>query len=488
MDPRSSKPCIGWRAAIAHGRALLPSLRPGRLDATVAEERGKERLKRVFWTALSSGLAKGVNALSMLVAVPVTLTYLGAERFGLWMTIASLAAFLGFADLGIGNGVLNIISEACGRNDVDTARKCVSSAVAVLAGIALVLGLLFWLVYPHVAWGRVFNVSSPIASKEAGPATAVFVAVMIANLPLSIIPRVQMAYQEGYISGIWQAASNLLGLVGLLAIARLGAGLPLLVLAFMGAPVVGNLLNAVGLLGFQRPWLVPKRRHVDASVARRIIWVGSQFVMIQVGNAVIGYADNMVIAHALGPEAVARYAVPAKLFALVPMLLYMALAPLWPAFGEANVRGDAGWARLTLARAILASAGLCAIASLVFVGFGERILHLWVGPTATYSLALMIGLGVWTTVSSVLAAIALFLNAANVLRLQVACVLLTAVCATVSKVALARLAGLPAIVWSTVGASILFMLLPYSVYLAKRFGRIGRPAPMSAQSVEHVRV
>lgn len=469
-------------------RALWSVLKLGRLDAAAAEERGKERLRRVFWTALSSSLAKGMNALSMLVAVPVTLAYLGAERFGLWMTIASLAAFLGFADLGIGNGVLNIVSEACGRNDTDAAQKCVSNAIAALIVIALVLGFLFWLAYPHVAWARAFNVSSPMAMKEAGPAMAMFFAVMIANLPLSIIPRVQMAYQEGYISGIWQAASNLLGLVGLLAIARLGVGLPLLVLAFTGAPVVGNLLNAVGLLGFQRPWLVPKRRHLDASVARRIIWVGSQFVMIQVGNAAIGYTDNLVIAHSLGPEAVALYAVPAKLFAVAPMLLYMALAPLWPAFGEANVRGDHRWAKEALTRAILASSGLCAIASLVLVGFGERILYLWVGPAANFSLLLMIGLGVWTTLSSALTAMALFLNAANVLRLQVVCVLVTAVVATLSKIALARAAGLPGIVWSTVGASILFMLLPYSVYLARRFGHIGGSAQAGTQSAEHVRM
>lgn len=442
-------------------------LRP--FDEATAKGRAQERFRRAFWTALTSALAKGVSVLAMLITVPITLNYLGAERFGLWMTIASLAAFLGFADLGIGNGVLNMVSEAYGKNDDDTARRCSSNAFFLLSAGSLGLGFAFLLVYPHIPWAELLNVSSSIARREAGPAAAVFVVSTIVSVPLGVTPRLQMAYQEGYISSMWQGMSSIVGLAGLLVITKFDAGLPWLVLVFAGSPIVGNLLNAISLFGFERPSLTPRWPDVDRGVAKQLLYVGLLFLMLQLANAVIYYADNIIIARALGPEAVASYAVPAKVFAVVPMILYMVLAPLWPAYREANARGDDRWTHTTLVRAILLSLVVCVMSSLLLVTLGGRILSLWVGSEVAFSLSLMLGFAAWTTVSSVVTAMALFLNAVNKIRFQVVFVLVTAISSTLAKVALVRTVGLPAVIWSSVGAASLFMLIPYSFYLTRRF-------------------
>src|SRR5208337_4634406 len=104
----------------------------------------------------------------------LTLQYLGTERYGLWMSITSVVSLLVFADLGMGNGLLNAIAAAHGRDDIESEQKYVSSAFFVLFGIAVFLLGLFGLAYPFVPWPRVFNVSSPLAAREAGPAVVVF--------------------------------------------------------------------------------------------------------------------------------------------------------------------------------------------------------------------------------------------------------------------------------------------------------------------------
>jgi O-antigen/teichoic acid export membrane protein len=260
-EPNSSMLRLNW----IYGQVLrvLSVIRLKPFDISTGEGRATERLRRVFWTATTSALAKGINTLTVLISVPITLGYLGTERYGLWMTITSIVAFLGFADLGIGNVILNLVSEANGKNDADTARKCVSNAFFMLIGISVGLAVIFVLIYPYVGWDRFFNVSSSIARREAGPAVATFLACFLVNLPLSIIPRIQMGYQEGYLSSVWQGISNLLGLAGLVSIVHLRAGLPWLVLVITGAPALGNLLNGVYLFAIQRPWLIPRSR--DAS-------------------------------------------------------------------------------------------------------------------------------------------------------------------------------------------------------------------------------
>ncbi len=444
-------------------------LRP--FDTSTPEGRSDERFRRVFWTATASSLAKAINTLTVLVSVPITLSYLGTERYGLWMTVTSIVAFLGFADLGIGNVIMNLVSEANGKNDAEAARKHISNAFFMLICITIGLTFLFVLFYPNIDWGRFFNLSSSIAKQEAGPALITFIACFLVNLPLSIVPRIQMSYQEGYLSSIWQAISNLFGLAGLVLAVHLQAGLPWLVLVITGASALGNLLNGIHLFGFLRPWLRPRWRDLDSPIARQILAVGFLFLILQMTNAITYSADNIIIARVLGPEAVTDFAVPSRLFVIAYSVLYMLLSPLWPAYGEASARGDDSWAKDTLVKVILAMVVVCSVFSLAMIVFGEQILQIWTGSRVPFSLPLMIGLGAWTTLSAVIAAISLFLNAIGKIGFQIVYALLTATFATFAKVLLAGSVGLPGVVWSQFAVSTLVMLIPYAIYLRRRFAK-----------------
>jgi O-antigen/teichoic acid export membrane protein len=448
---------------------MISVIRLKPFDTSTIKGRSNERLRRVFWTATTSAMAKSVNTLTMLVAVPITLHYLGAERYGLYMAITSIMVFLGFADLGVGNVVLNLISESYGNNNVEGAKKNTSTAFFMLIFVSIGLIFIFWIIYPHAKWAQFFNVSSSIARREAGPAVVVFVICYLVNVPFSIIPRIQMGYQEGYLSSIWQAISNLIGLGGIIAMIYLKAGLPWLVLAIASVPIVGNLLNGIGLFVLQRPWLIPKWKDVSASISKNILSIGFLFLILQVTTAVVYFADNIIIAKVLGPEAVTNYAVPARLFLMVPTVVYMFLTPFWPAYGEAYVRGDIAWMKTTLMRAILTTFAICGFSSVFLITFGEKILEIWVGSNVMFSLPLMISLGMWITLSSVITPMALFLNAINKVRFQAICSLLAAFLSTLAKIALAGSIGLHGVVWGNIVVCGLFMLLPYGIYLAKQF-------------------
>ena len=84
----------------------------------------------------------------MLIAVPLTLHYLGTERYGMWMTISSIVAMMGFADLGMGLGLMNAISEAHGQEDRLAAERYVSSGFFMLSAVALLILVGFAAAYP----------------------------------------------------------------------------------------------------------------------------------------------------------------------------------------------------------------------------------------------------------------------------------------------------------------------------------------------------
>jgi len=448
--------------AQARRAASMIRLRPFGTDTE--EGRSSERYRRIALSTVSSLVAKGIAAMAIFVAVPLSIKYLGTERFGLWMTISSTIAMLGFGDFGIGLGLLNAVAEADGRQDREEARRSVSSGFFLLLLVGVALGASFVMAGPFVDWGRLFNVSSSRAVSEAGGAVAAFVACFLVNVPLWVVIRVQMGYQEGYVNSLWEAVGNSLGLAALLIAIGYRAGLPWLILGMSGAPLLATLANGAVLFGVKRPWLIPDWRAVSAEPAKRILGMGTFFFLSQILGALAYSSDNLVAARILGPEAVARYAVPMKLFGFIPLVAGMVLIPLWPAYGEAIARGDTAWVRATLRRSVGVSFLFSAAASLPLVLFGGGIIRWWVGPSLQPEPAMLLGMGLWTVLSCSWGAAVMFLNGAGAIRVQTMWTFVMAVAAVTAKIFLAKEWGLPGIIWGTLLAQFLFLVVPLTFY------------------------
>jgi O-antigen/teichoic acid export membrane protein len=461
----------------------LLRLRP--FDTTTPDGRAAERKRRVALAASSSAISQAVKILVALITVPLLLNYLGNERYGMWLTISSIIAIVRFADFGIGNGLLNAISEANGKEDEDMALGAVSSAFVLLLFVALVLSLIFFVSYRWIPWERVFNVSSPLAIQEAGPAITIFALSFLVSIPLAITEKVQRGYQEAFWNDLWLAVGSLLGLVGIFAAMRLQAGSPGLILALVGAPVLALLINGLILFGVRRPGLRPQFSKVSNTMARGIANLGVQFFILQIAVAVAYTADRIVIAQIMGAEMVPQYGVPQRLFGMVSMLVGFVLIPLWPAYGEALAQGDFSWIRRTLFKSIRLVLLVTLPASLFLVVFGNYFIDLWVGSAIQPTFLLLLGLGLWTVISSVGNALAMALNGLSIIRLQVfLAVIMAAVNLTLSIVFTTRY-GVAGPVWGSVISYTFIVLIPTLIYLLVfKIKQLEKPGPSSPQPVE----
>ena len=178
MLPAAAMPGPVPERAVAPVRERLAGwlavLRLQPFDERTAQGRAQERHRRAALSALAAALSKALSVLATLVSIPLALAYLGAERFGVWSTLSALVLALQFADLGLGNGVVNAVSSAFGARDQAALRRYVSSAAFALLGVCLALGMLAWAVVPGVAWASVFNLQGALARAEVLPAVAVF--------------------------------------------------------------------------------------------------------------------------------------------------------------------------------------------------------------------------------------------------------------------------------------------------------------------------
>ncbi len=76
-----------------------------RMTAT-ANDAGRRRVRRVFATGLSSGLARLASFGVTLVAVPLVIRELGAEQYGVYVSLAALVGILLAVDLGLGSALV----------------------------------------------------------------------------------------------------------------------------------------------------------------------------------------------------------------------------------------------------------------------------------------------------------------------------------------------------------------------------------------------
>ncbi|MGQ5265274.1 lipopolysaccharide biosynthesis protein [Micromonospora sp. ZYX-F-536] len=380
--------------------------------AAPTTSRGRRLLS---WIA-TAALSRAVSALVPLFLLPVTLSYLGTDLYGLWAAVLAVTGMVAFADLGVGLGLMTRLAPCRVDGDTDTARRYVSSAYAAVCGVALPLCALLWLVSGFIPWSSLFNATGA-AARDARLVAMICLTAFLLNIPLSLVARVQYAYQQVAASNVWQATASALSLP--LALGAVFLELPpIAVIASIAVgPLLVNIANTAWTFGRRLPQLAPRPRFIDGRGIRDLFGLGGLFFLVTLVMVLADNADPLIIAHVLGLASVTAYAVPAKLFTQLGALVTLVNQPLWPMHGEALARGDIGWVRRTVRRMTIVSTLIALLPSTLLVIFGEELFAAWL-PIPVGNRALLLGFACWWIVLAAISPRFMVQNAAGVIRPQ----------------------------------------------------------------------
>ena len=446
------------------------------------ESRAGERWRRINRTAVTAATLRAVTLLSGFISIPLTLRYLGPERYGIWVAMSSIITLLAFTDCGAGYGLMNRVARGTGTGDTELIRSSVSSTFFALL---LVTGFLLFCAacaYPFIPWQSVFRTRTSADGVAAGRAVAVMVAVFLLTTPFTTVQRVQFAYQEGFQSQLWQIGGVLASLAGIVAVVLVKGDLWMLALGSTAGPFLALCMNWLDQFYRRRSWLRPRRRSWRLGMAREILADGGFFVILQLANTVVFSLDSLLILRWFGPLSLTQYNLVAKVFQIAPALASVWFAPLWPAYAEAIARGDANWARKSLKSSLglaLAFSGLIAIVVSLSI---RPVVLLWTHTVITPSAWLIAGFGVYTVIQTGTSAVAAYLNGSNYIRGQAVLVVIHAALSILLKVVLSHFINSAAIVW---GTSLAYMLsiIPAYLYLVPRL--IAKHGEMSLAAAKY---
>ena len=346
------------------------------LERVTAKFSGRSRSIGLF--AISSLLSRGVGIACQLLQVPIALHALGQEGFGLWMTLQSMLYLIAFADCGVGIGVQNRIAEAFGMKDYRGAHRLFNTAFVFLFAVASLLACLF----VPAAW--LLNVESIFGLKDAeviagaSPAMAVVLGLFCLGFPFGLAQRLAYGMQRGWAHNISQALGNIAGLGLLILAAHYKLGLAMIILA---AQLPTLLQNIVLIIYLARPlgWLKVGDFQFDFPQLKGLLGLGAMFGIQQILGSLVVALPAVVISSTLGAAAVTPYNLAQRLFNLFAVVQNAFMLPLWPAYSEANAKGEYGWMRRTLSRSVIATLLISISPMLVGGIFFEPIINLWIG-------------------------------------------------------------------------------------------------------------
>jgi O-antigen/teichoic acid export membrane protein len=402
------------------------------------------RLASIFKGGVSSLVQKGFALLISAVSLPLTVRYLGPQRYGIWVTISSMVVMLSVMDLGVANTLTTMISRAYARDDRTAARQYYATAYWISSGVAAVLGLIALALWPHVNWGALFRVTDPGLAHEISMCIAIALTFFLVSLPLNLVNRVLSGYQQTQITNYFTLLSNIMGLGAIVAVIKMHGSLVTLMLVYSATLMGGTLILNGWVNLWDRPWMFPKPSAVDRTVVRSLLSSGMGFFLLQIAGLVVFNSDNLVISHYLGAANVVPYSVTWKLAGYAAVLQTAIFPSLWPAYAEAYERGDYAWVRRTFWRGTQLAMGTVAVAVVVLAAFGRPLIRWYVGPAAVPSEILLVAICGWTLLSTGMDLEACFLAAINRVKMQ----------------------GVLAIVAAALNLSL-------SIFLVKRIGSLG---------------
>jgi len=382
----------------------------------------------------------GIKLISVLVSlayVPVLISYLGKEEYGIWIVISSTLAWINFFDIGLGNGLRNRLTEAISIANYERAKTLISTSYALLGGIFIAVAIAFVLTINLWNWNRILSLES-ISANELKLLIGMVAVSFCLRFIVQLIQPILFAIHKSALSSLFPVVSNIIGIILIYLIRYIDCP-KLLTAAFIISvlPIVSFIIGTVFLFSKSLSFIQPSFKHIDFSVSKDILSLGFKFFFLQVATNLINTASSFIIIKILGPTYVTEYDVLLKYYMMALMVNEIVLAPLWSAFTEAFAKKDLVWAKKVLRKLNWFSL-IQAIGILIMFFISDLVVKLWINKQFSISKNLSFALMVLITLRIFLSPFVRVINGSGKLMFSIivnvlCCILFVVLAITLGK-------------------------------------------------------
>lgn len=395
------------------------------------------------------------------------------------MTLTGVVGVLNFADVGIGLGMQNRISEAHGQDNMELARKVFLTGFALLAIIALAIFGVGLLVGWHFDWASFFKIETPEVRPYVREGLFVVFMAFCIGFPLSAAQKLAVALQLGWL----QAIGTLLGSIISLILVAVAASLKLSLVPFLAVAVLPPVLINLGLMHRLMSilrWRFDPLRHLGSDHVRAILGTGSLFILPQLASVFLHAMPPVILSSTIGAAAVGPFNITQRLFGVINQIHGMLLYPLWPAYAEARSRGDEKWVRDAFRKSIIHTLWAVPLPFVLLALIGRPVILFWTHSEDVLPTPLLLCLlAAWLLLLAIGAPAMMLLNGLSKLKGQSTYFLISAFLSVVLMPMFAERFGAPGIPAALILPYVLIALpcLYFEATFALRKQNAPRPDP-----------
>ncbi len=378
---------------------------------------GHERTVRAKKNVFYSILLKGLGILIGFAYFPISLNYLSAANFGIFLTLASIIDWFAELNIGIGSGLRNKLGQSVAKEDYQEARTYVSTAYYVLASIFSGVFIIFTFVSFFLPWAKWLQADVAQQSEIALLAVLMLAALAI-RFVSSLIYEVLFALQQSARVQLFNLLTKVSFLLFLIVIVYTteeslllyGAGKTMtfaLIPFFVGAYFFRKEFN-----NFRPTWRLASWQHF-----KDLFGLGIQFFAIKVAMLVIHKTNNFLIASYVSLEEVPEYEAAFKYLSIILIFFVLLADQLWAANVEAFQKNEYDWLKKNLKSVIRLWVGM-SLLSVLMVVISPWVYDLWLGEKLSISLELSIWVCISILLTTWINIFNLVINGAGKIRLQ----------------------------------------------------------------------
>lgn len=329
-------------------------------------------------SSLINFVLKPLNVLLGIVYTPLLLSYLGAEKYGLWATILSIINWINYCDVGIGHGLRNLVTKELVCNDEEGVRKSVATAYVILSIISMIVLFVCIIIVFSLDWKIVFSTEENMRV----PLLISFVFICL-NFVLALSNSLLYALQLSERVAIRSCLVQLLNIVGVFLLMQVSSGnLILLSILFGATSSIIYLYNTIYLFN-QKECFFPKIKNFSSEKIKYITNTGLKFFIIQIDCLALYTVDNILISHYFGAASVTPFNITYRIFETCYAFLAALVLPYWSKTTEAFSKEDYNWIKKSSNNLYVIAAIFCVGYVLVAILF-KQITFLWLGEELNY--------------------------------------------------------------------------------------------------------
>lgn len=339
---------------------------------------GSDRTSIIKRNILGSFAIRGASVLISFLMVPLTIGYISQELYGVWLTLSSVLTWIGFLDMGFGQGLKNKLTEAIAKDDWSRAKSLVSTTYFMMILIFLPVGIILECSIHIINWSRLLNVNL-IYESQIEKVMYVLIAFVCIQMVINVFISVVAAFQKVALSNLFNTIGNFLALIIIYVLTKTCPP-SLMAMAFsVGAmPILVTMVVSVIFYSSKFKIISPSYFFIDKTKIKDLFSLGYKFFIANIQVVILYQSTNILISNVSSPLQVTSYNIAYKYLNIAMMVYCIITSPLWPAYTDAYFKKDFQWMkniRAKMTKILLVSIVMCVL--MMFVS--NFVYKIWVG-------------------------------------------------------------------------------------------------------------